>query len=101
MFGTSGTSQAGFGRVQMAPGMTYRDIATPCGVEVRLGGASGGLGWFNKAAFCCSGGDVADWDGLLLHLVRFRPIACAAANPGVTCGTLYSNGGTGIICGPG
>src|SRR5207237_4478429 len=26
---------------------------------------------------------------------------CAAANPGVTCGTLFGNSGTGIINGPG
>ena len=26
---------------------------------------------------------------------------CAAANPGITCGTLFGNSGTGIINGPG
>src|ERR1700726_569207 len=51
LYGTSGASQAGFGRVQLAPGMTYDNIATSGGVESRLGGASGGPGWFNKGAF--------------------------------------------------
>ena len=26
---------------------------------------------------------------------------CAAANPGITCGTLFGNSGTGIVHGPG
>ena len=52
IYGTNGTSGAGFGRAQMCPGMTYGDIATPGGIEQRLGGASGGAGYFNKAAFC-------------------------------------------------
>src|SRR5262249_8563816 len=51
LFGPSGTSHAGFGPVQRAPGASYSDIAPSGGIESRLGGASGGPGWFNKAAF--------------------------------------------------
>jgi hypothetical protein len=75
IYGTNGTSQAGFGRAQMCPGVSYGDIATPGGVEDRLGGASGGQGYFNKAAFC--------------------------APPAIGNGTDYGNSGTGIILGPG
>ena len=55
--------------------MTYKDIATPGGIEQRLGGASGGPGYFNKSAFC--------------------------APPAIGNGTDYGNTGTGIILGPG
>src|SRR6185312_10865410 len=102
LFGTQGASQAGFGRVQMAPGVTYADINTPGGVEQRLGGTiSGGPGWFNKNAFVAPpamsptgtvyysipGGDTAQ-------------VQCQKAT-GVSCGTLYGNSGSGIVNGPG
>jgi hypothetical protein len=66
---------AGFGRAQMCPGVTYRDIGTSGGIEQRLGGASGGPGYFNKNAFC--------------------------APPAIGNGTDYGNSGNGIILGPG
>jgi len=75
IYGTAGSGFAGFGRAQMCPGMTYADIATPGGIEQRLGGASGGPGYFNKSAFC--------------------------APPAIGNGTDYGNSGTGIILGPG
>ena len=101
LFGTSGTSQAGFGRVQMAPGMTYADIVTPGSVEQRLGGVSGGPGWFNKAAFIAP--PAMSPNGVVYTSVpgNTGQAQCAAANPGITCGTLYGNSGTGIITGPG
>ncbi len=101
LYGTSGTSQAGFGRVQMAPGMSYADIATPGGVEQRLGGASGGPGWFNKAAFVAP--PAMSPTGTVYYSVpgNTGQAQCAAANPGITCGTLFGNTGTGIIQGPG
>lgn len=37
---------------QMCPGKTSGDIATPGGTQQRLGGGSGGPGYFNAAAFC-------------------------------------------------
>jgi hypothetical protein len=55
--------------------MTYGNIATPGGVEQRLGGNSGGPGYFNAAAFCNA--------------------------PTIGDGTGYGNSGTGIILGPG
>lgn len=75
IYGTAGSGFAGFGRAQMCPGMTYQDIATPGGIEQRLGGASGGPGYFNRSAFC--------------------------APPAIGNGTDYGNSGTGIILGPG
>ena len=101
LFGTSGTSQAGFGRVQMAPGMTYADIVTPGSVEQRLGGISGGPGWFNKVAFIAP--PAMSPTGTVYYSVAGNTgqAQCAAANPGITCGTLYGNSGTGIITGPG
>jgi hypothetical protein len=101
LFGTSGTSQAGFGRVQMAPGMTYGDIATPGGVEARLGGASGGPGWFNKAAFIAPPAMSPTGTIYSSTATATGQALCAAANPGVTCGTLFGNSGSGIIHGPG
>jgi hypothetical protein len=101
LFGTSGTSQAGFGRVQMAPGMTYGNIATPGDVEARLGGASGGPGWFNKAAFIAPPAMSPAGTVYYSTASASGQAQCAAANSGVTCGTLYGNSGTGIISGPG
>jgi hypothetical protein len=75
IFGTAGSNQAGFGRAEMCPGVTYAQVATPGGIEQRLGGASGGPGYFNKSAFC--------------------------APPAIGNGTDYGNSGPGIILGPG
>jgi hypothetical protein len=75
IYGTAGSGFAGFGRAQMCPGMTYANIATSGDIEQRLGGASGGPGYFNKAAFC--------------------------APPVIGNGTDYGNSGVGIILGPG
>jgi len=101
LYGTSGTSQAGFGRAQIAPGMTYADIATAGSVEQRLGGASGGPGWFNKAAFVAP--PAMSPAGTVYYSVpgSTGQAQCAAAHPGITCGTLFGNSGTGIIQGPG
>ena len=75
IYGTAGAGFAGFGRAQMCPGMTYANIATPGDIKQRLGGASGGPGYFNKSAFC--------------------------APPAIGDGTGYGNSGVGIIYGPG
>jgi hypothetical protein len=64
-------------RAQMAVGMTNANIVTPGGVEARLGGASGGPGYFNTAAFTA------------IPLV-----------PG-TNGTGWGDSGVGVILGPG
>jgi hypothetical protein len=102
LFGTNGSSQAGFGRAQLAPGATYSDIATSGGVESRLGGASGGPGWFNKAAFIAP--PAMSPSGVIYNSLpggSTGQAQCAAANPGITCGTLFGNSGTGIVKGPG
>jgi hypothetical protein len=76
IYGTAGSAdQAGFARAQMCPGMTYGNIATPGGVEARLGGNSGGPGYFNTSAFCSA--------------------------PVIGDGTGYGDSGSGIILGPG
>jgi hypothetical protein len=92
---------AGFGRVELAPGMTYANIATSGGVEARLGGASGGPGFFNKAAFVAP--PAMSPTGTVYYSIpgSSGQAQCAAANPGITCGTLYGNSGPGIILGPG
>ncbi len=76
IYGTAGSAnQAGFARAQMCPGMTYGSIPTPGGVEQRLGGNSGGPGYFNASAFCGA--------------------------PVIGDGTGYGDSGSGIILGPG
>jgi len=75
IYGTAGSAFTGFGRAQLCPGMTYADIATPGDIKQRLGGASGGPGYFNKLAFC--------------------------PPPAIGNGTDYGNTGIGIIQGPG
>jgi hypothetical protein len=76
IYGTAGSAnQAGFARAQMCPGMTYGNIPTPGGVEARLGGNSGGPGYFNASAFCGA--------------------------PIIGNGTGYGDSGSGILLGPG
>ncbi|HTA44321.1 MAG TPA: carboxypeptidase-like regulatory domain-containing protein [Bryobacteraceae bacterium] len=76
IYGTAGSAnQAGFARAQMCPGMSYSNIATPGGIEARLGGNSGGPGYFNTSAFCPA--------------------------PAIGDGTGYGDSGSGIILGPG
>jgi hypothetical protein len=76
IYGTAGSAnQAGFSRAQMCPGMTYGNIPTAGGVEQRLGGNSGGPGYFNAAAFCSA--------------------------PIIGDGTGYGDSGSGILLGPG
>jgi hypothetical protein len=76
IYGTAGSvDQAGYARAQMCPGMSYGSIATPGGVEQRLGGNSGGPGYFNAGSFC--------------------------ASPTIGNGTGFGDSGTGILLGPG
>jgi len=89
-YGTQGTgTTSGFGRAQMCPGATYGDIATPGGIESRLGGYSGGPGYFNTSAFCPAPAIMPD--GVT--------VTTQAACP--TCATLFGNSGMGILLGPG
>jgi hypothetical protein len=89
-YGTNGTgSTSGFGRAELCPGMTYGNIATPGGIEARLGGYSGGPGYFNVNAFCTAPAIMPD--GVTL--------TSQAACP--TCATLFGDTGAGILLGPG
>jgi hypothetical protein len=76
IYGTSaGYTDSGIARAQMCPGMTYANIASPGGIKQRLGGSSGGQGYFNPAAFCPA--------------------------PTIGDGTGFGNSGMGIALGPG
>jgi len=89
-YGTQGTgTTSGFGRSQMCPGKTYADIPTPGGIESRLGGYSGGPGYFNTSAFCAPPAIMPD--GVTVTTVAACP----------TCATLFGNTGSGILLGPG
>jgi Carboxypeptidase regulatory-like domain/TonB dependent receptor-like, beta-barrel len=89
-YGTNGTgTTSGFGRAQMCPGATYDSIKTPGGIESRLGGYSGGPGYFNASAFCAAPAIMPD--GVT--------VTTQAACP--TCATLFGNSGIGILLGPG
>jgi len=89
-YGTNGTgTTSGFGRAELCPGMTYGDIATHGGIESRLGGYSGGPGYFNANAFCTAPAIMPD--GVT--------VTTQAACP--TCATLFGSSGMGILLGPG
>jgi hypothetical protein len=79
-FGTTTTTiESGYSRPQMCPGFTYGQTASSGGIESRLGGNSGGDGYFNFSSFCAP------------------PVA-----PFSTDGsTLFGNAGVGFILGPG
>jgi hypothetical protein len=63
------------GRAQLCSGATYGSLTSSGGVESRLGGASGGSGFFNAPSFC--------------------------APPAIGNGFDYGNSGVGIVLGPG
>jgi hypothetical protein len=66
---------------QFAPGMSNGNVATSGSVSERLGGATGGLGYFNKAAF--------------------GALPTVGATTTGTGGAGWGNSGLGIILGPG
>jgi hypothetical protein len=82
IFGMSGANTV-TSRAQMAAGETYADIGTSGSLNTRLGGASGGPGYLNAAAF--------------------TTIPVVGATPGVagTGGTGWGDSGVGPILGPG
>jgi hypothetical protein len=89
-YGTNGQgTTSGFGRAQMCPGMTYANIPTHGGIESRLGGYSGGPGYFNSSAFCPAPAIMPD--GVTVTSQALCP----------TCATLFGNSGVGILPGPG
>ncbi len=64
-----------YGRAQLCPGATYGQLATAGGVEQRLGGLSGGPGYWSSGVLC--------------------------AAPVIGNGTDFGNTGVGIALGPG
>ncbi|MGD0136049.1 MAG: hypothetical protein ABSE57_28725, partial [Bryobacteraceae bacterium] len=74
-----GSGEGGSSTSQLCPGVTYGQIGTTGSMTNRLGGNSGGPGYFNTSAFCAP------------------PVA-----PYSTDGsTLFGNSGIGVILGPG
>jgi Carboxypeptidase regulatory-like domain len=71
-----GNAEGGSVTAQLAPGATYGSIPTSGGVKARLGGASGGSGFFNKSAFT-------------------NPIVIGSDGA-----TAFGNAGLGIVRGP-
>ncbi len=71
-----GSAEGGSATAQLAPGITYANVVTQGGVEQRLGGASGGPGFINQAAFV-------------------KPIVISKDGA-----TLFGNSGIGIDRGP-
>jgi len=74
-----GSGEGGSSTSQLCPGVTYGSLSTPGGTTSRLGGPSGGPGWFNTAAFCA-------------------PLIAPYSTDG---STLFGNSGIGIMLGPG
>ena len=71
------------GRAQLCPGATAGNIVTSGGIESRLGGASGGPGFFNGAGFANT------------------TAGTQCTLPVIGNGTDYGNSGVGIVLGPG
>ncbi len=88
-YGTQGNGTGNNGRAQLCPGMTYANIASSGGISQRLGGASGGPGFFNPKAFCAAPAIMPD------GVTVTTQTACP------TCATLFGNTGIGILLGPG
>ena len=76
IYGTSSTTTSGgFSRAQFCGGTTFSNMYSSGGTEARLGGPSGGPGWFAASAFC--------------------------PPPVIGDGTDFGNTGAGIALGPG
>ena len=86
-YGTQGNGTGNNGRAQLCG--NGQPIATQGGIEARLGGASGGPGYFNTKAFCPAPAIMPD--GVTIT----TQAACAS------CATLFGNSGIGISLGPG
>ena len=82
IYGLSGATALLSSTAQIAPGFTYADLVTQGDIKSRLGGASGGLGYFNTAA------------------LTTIPVIGGNGTPG-TGGTGWGNTGVGIVYGPG
>ncbi len=81
-YGTAGSDPSvGQSRAQLCAGVTRDQMGTSGNIQDRLGGASGGAGYINKAAFC---------DALVV------PNAVGTPLP-----TEFGNSGVGILLGPG
>ncbi len=94
VYGLSGAAAVELSRAQIAPGMTYADLASTGSIGSRLGGASLGCGYF-----ACT----LNAAGLPATFTGFSTIPVIGATPGVagTGGTGWGDSGIGPILGPG
>ena len=76
--GSGSTFETGISRAQICPGYTYGQLQSSGSITQRLGGASGGPGYFTNAGFCNP--PIVGSDGLA---------------------TTFGNSGIGIFLGPG
>ncbi len=85
-----------YSRSQFCPGTTFANIAASGGVEQRLGGQSGGTGFWNTSAFATSTTNAGcPMPAISLNGTPTTSTACP------TCGLDYGNSGVGIARGPG
>lgn len=92
-YGNSQTTvEGGYSRANMCPGKTYQDLITPGGIKSRLGGNSGGPGYYDLSAVCAPRviGDP--------EVATIPPLGVFA---GVRSATDYGSAGVGILPGPG
>jgi hypothetical protein len=87
-FGGATFGANNYSRSQFCAGTTFATIASSGGIEQRLGGQSGGPGFWNPSAFCAAPAIMPD--GVT--------VTTQAACP--SCATLYGNSGVGIARGP-
>ncbi|MGH9971181.1 MAG: TonB-dependent receptor domain-containing protein [Pyrinomonadaceae bacterium] len=89
LFGFNGNNAFGItgDRAQLAPGCTHANLVTSGSLQSRLGGTSGGSGYFNRT---CINGLTATAGAAIWPVIE----------PGSTA-TNFGNSGVGIVTGPG
>ncbi len=104
IYGVSGSPALLASSAYLAPGVTYATMQTTGGTEARLGGASGGCGYFA----CTTPGvnTAANFTGFLPLTCKFTGAVytsgvCASAGGTLLNGTPFGNSGIGSILGPG
>jgi len=95
LFGTNANNAFGItgDRVQIAPGCTHADLVTSGSVTSRLGGTSGGSGYFNTNCIARVNPNAPLTPGL-----QTNPAAWPLIEPGG--GSNFGNSGVGIVTGP-
>jgi len=104
IYGVSGSPALLASSAFLSPGTTYSSLQTTGGTEARLGGASGGCGYFA----CTTPGvnTAANYTGFLPLTCKFTGTVytsgvCANAGGTLANGTPFGNSGIGSVLGPG